>query len=182
MSDNSPHLLKLKNDADLRNDGIICCSTLEQVVDLMLDGHKPSSIFFSGDEVEMFNSKVVQQREFNNGAVNQLSFDWQVPSFYKSIDVYSYVQVKLEQFTIGLPEKQKSKYFDRVLYELEYFEDSDSFDFLRCIIFIVETLSKSNIFWGVGRGSSCASLCLFLIGLHMVDPIKFDLPTEDFFK
>ncbi len=182
MLDNSQDWLRLKNDVILRTDGVLCCSSLEQVVDLMLDGHKPSSISYSGPEAELFNSKVVVQKEFNNGDLRPLSFQWQIPSFYQTIDVYSYVQVKLDQFTITFSEKQKSKYFDRVLYELEYFEESDSFDFLRCIIFVVETLSKSNIFWGVGRGSSCASLCLFLIGLHMVDPIKFDIPTEDFFK
>lgn len=182
MLDNSQDWLILKNDVKLRSDGVLCCSSLEQVVDLMLDGHKPSSISYSGVEADLFNSKVVTQKEFNNGSVRPLSFQWQIPDFYQTIDVYSYVQVKLDEFTTALSENEKSKYFDRVLYELEYFEESDSFDFLRCIIFVVETLRKSNVFWGVGRGSSCASLCLFLIGLHMVDPIKFNIPTEDFFK
>lgn len=182
MSDNSHHSLILTNDVELRKDGILCCSSLEQVIDLMLEGHTPSSIFFTGPEAEIFNSKVVQQKEFNNGDTKQISFRWQIPTFYQAIDVYSYVLCRLDEFTSTLSEQQKSKYFDRALYELEYFEDSDSFEFLRCIIFVVETLSKSKTFWGVGRGSSCASLCLFLIGLHLVDPIKYDIPPGDFFK
>jgi DNA polymerase III alpha subunit len=34
----------------------------------------------------------------------------------------------------------------------------------------------------VGRGSSVASYVLFLIGVHKIDPIKYELPIEEFFK
>jgi len=36
--------------------------------------------------------------------------------------------------------------------------------------------------WGVGRGSSVASFCLFLIGVHKIDPILYGLDVHDFLK
>lgn len=182
MSDNLPSCVKFKNDVELGVDGVLRCSTIDQVVELMLDGHKPNKIFFVGPEVDKFNSKVPAGKEFSNGDQKPLSFEWLIPDYYKSLDVYSFLLSKLDEYTINFDDRMKLQYFNRVLFELEYFEESESFDFLRCIIYIVETFISRNIFWGVGRGSSCASLSLFLIGLHLVDPIKFNIPTTDFFK
>ena len=33
--------------------------------------------------------------------------------------------------------------------------------------------SANNIVWGVGRGSSVASYCLYLLGIHKIDSIKY---------
>lgn len=35
---------------------------------------------------------------------------------------------------------------------------------------------------GVGRGSACASLILFLHGVHLVDPVLYDIPMKEFYK
>ena len=54
-------------------------------------------------------------------------------------------------------------------------------EFVKTVIFIVDTFKEAGIVWGVGRGSSCASYILFLLGLHLVDPIKFDISMDEFF-
>jgi len=56
------------------------------------------------------------------------------------------------------------------------------YDVLHVMKYIVDTLRANNILWGVGRGSSVASYVLFLIGIHKVDSIKYNLPIEEFFK
>ena len=44
------------------------------------------------------------------------------------------------------------------------------------------TDTEKNSSWGVGRGSSVSSYCLYLIGIHMVDSIKYNLDIQEFFK
>jgi DNA polymerase III alpha subunit len=53
---------------------------------------------------------------------------------------------------------------------------------LKTMKYIVDTLRANNIVWGVGRGSSVASYVLHIIGVHKIDPIKYNIPIEEFFK
>lgn len=53
---------------------------------------------------------------------------------------------------------------------------------LKTMKFIVDTLRANNIVWGVGRGSSVASYALYLMGVHRVDSVKYNLPINEFFK
>jgi DNA polymerase III alpha subunit len=71
---------------------------------------------------------------------------------------------------------------DRVSLELELFIKNGMYDVLHVMKYIVDTLRENNIVWGVGRGSSVASYVLYLIGVHKVDSIKYNLPIEEFFK
>ena len=71
---------------------------------------------------------------------------------------------------------------DRVSQELELFIKNGMYDVLHVMKYIVDTLRENNIVWGVGRGSSVASYVLYLIGVHKVDSIKYNLPIEEFFK
>jgi DNA polymerase III alpha subunit len=43
-------------------------------------------------------------------------------------------------------------------------------------------MRDNKVVWGVGRGSSVASYCLYLIGLHKIDSIKYNLDIQEFFK
>ena len=43
-------------------------------------------------------------------------------------------------------------------------------------------MRKNNIVWGVGRGSSVSSYVLFLMGVHKVDSMKYNLDIKDFLK
>lgn len=71
---------------------------------------------------------------------------------------------------------------DRVSLELELYIKHGIYDVLHVMKYIVDTLRANNIVWGVGRGSSVASYVLFLIGVHKIDSIKYNLPIEEFFK
>jgi DNA polymerase III alpha subunit len=55
-------------------------------------------------------------------------------------------------------------------------------DVLLCIKYLVDYMREHNIVWGVGRGSSVASYCLYLIGVHKVDSIKYQLDIKEFLK
>jgi DNA polymerase III alpha subunit len=71
---------------------------------------------------------------------------------------------------------------DRVTLELELFVKNGMYDVLPVMKYIVDVLRANNVLWGVGRGSSVASYVLYLIGVHKIDSIKYNLPIEEFFK
>ena len=55
-------------------------------------------------------------------------------------------------------------------------------DFIIITFYLVDTFSENDVVWGVGRGSSVASYCLYLIGLHKIDSIKYELDIKEFLK
>ena len=73
------------------------------------------------------------------------------------------------------------KAVDRIAYELNQVETRGMSEFMRTVIFIIDQLKAKNVLWGVGRGSSCASYLLFLIGLHVVDCVALDVNPDEFF-
>ena len=70
----------------------------------------------------------------------------------------------------------------RVDQELDLYIKHGMFDVLYVMKYIVDTLRANNVVWGVGRGSSVASYVLYLIGVHKIDSVKYNLPIEEFFK
>lgn len=97
--------------------------------------------------------------------------EWFIPKEYQTLDI--------EEFIIKQCPEQN---YQRVIDELELFRKHNMLDVLRVMKYLVDTLRKNNIVWGVGRGSSVSSYCLFLIGIHKIDSVKYDLPISDFFK
>jgi len=70
----------------------------------------------------------------------------------------------------------------RVGQELLLYQERNLFDLLRYLKYLVDTLRKNNVVWGVGRGSSVASYVLFLIGVHKIDSLYYNLDIEEFLK
>lgn len=91
-----------------------------------------------------------------------------------------YDKINLEEYFLALCTEDVQR--ERVKYELELFEYYNMTKLLRCMIWLVDYLEEHEIFWGLGRGSSVSSYCLYLIGLHLVDSIKYDLDVNEFLK
>lgn len=70
----------------------------------------------------------------------------------------------------------------RVKLELELFAQYRMIPVLHYIKYLVDTMRKERIVWGVGRGSSVASYVLFLIGIHKVNSLKYNLDIREFLK
>jgi DNA polymerase III alpha subunit len=102
------------------------------------------------------------------------SQDFDIPQYYKEIDV--------EQYLINLIPDQDPVKLQRVAHELEIFSARNLYPVLQLLIYIIDTMRKNHIVWGVGRGSSVASYCLYLIGVHKVDSIKYGLDINEFLK
>jgi len=86
----------------------------------------------------------------------------------------------LTEMLYGMCETDEQR--DRVSQELELYIKHGMYDVLHVMKYIVDTLRQNNVVWGVGRGSSVASYVLYLIGVHKVDSIKYNIPIEEFFK
>lgn len=100
---------------------------------------------------------------------------WMIPEHYKDIDIDQYVVHKL------LPEPTQEQ-INRVVEELELYRSRNLYPILRALIYIIDTMRKHKIVWGVGRGSSVASYVLYLIGVHKVDSLKYNLDIKEFLK
>ena len=70
----------------------------------------------------------------------------------------------------------------RVGEELLLFQERNLFPLLCFMRYLVDTLRKNNIVWGVGRGSSVASYVLYLIGVHKINSMYYDLDIAEFLK
>lgn len=91
-----------------------------------------------------------------------------------------YDKINLQEFFLQKCSTDEER--ERVLYELSLYENYNMTKLLRCMIWLVDYMEEHEIFWGLGRGSSVASYCLYLIGLHMVDSIKYSLDVNEFLK
>jgi DNA polymerase III alpha subunit len=103
---------------------------------------------------------------------NQLQRNWHMPEEYKQLDIASYV--------LGLCKEDYE--LQRVGQELLLYQERDLFDLLRYLKYLVDTLRKNNVVWGVGRGSSVASYVLFLLGVHKIDSLYYNLDVDEFLK
>ena len=70
----------------------------------------------------------------------------------------------------------------RVQMEYDLFEKKNFIRVLQFLIYFIDTLRANNIVWGVGRGSSVASFCLFLIGVHKINPMLYNLDITEFLR
>ncbi len=149
-----------------------------RVVSMLLSGVPIDKLFVTeiNNEIEQFN-KFSREKISTKTNINNLSFNWSIPDYYKYIDIDNYLldlSNKIEHD--HLYEKRK----ERLLKEISLFKKHNMQNILRSIIFIIDTFKKNQIVWGVGRGSSCSSYILFLIGLHNVDCVLYDIEIEDF--
>ncbi len=104
---------------------------------------------------------------------SSMQSDWNMPDEYKQMDIEQWLR---EQCPPWDPQST------RLQEELEAYKARNMLDLLRWLKYFVDTCSKNNIVWGVGRGSSVASYVLFLIGVHSIDPIKYNLDWQEFLR
>jgi DNA polymerase III alpha subunit len=102
----------------------------------------------------------------------ELQSMWMIPTEYKDFDIAQYV--------LGLC--QNDEELQRVGQELLMFQERDMFPLLRYLKYLVDLMRENNIVWGVGRGSSVASFVLFLLGVHRINSLYYDLSIDEFLK
>ena len=97
---------------------------------------------------------------------------WSMPQEYLELDIAKWL----------LDQCKTQEELQRVGKELLLYQERNLFDLLRQLKYVVDTWRKNNIVWGVGRGSSVASYVLYLIGVHRINSIYYDLDVEEFLR
>lgn len=108
------------------------------------------------------------------------TYEWRIPDTHKYLDLIQTVSTIYAERFANLPNAEAYK--ARMINELAEIESREMSDFIRCLIYIVDVFRRKGVVWGVGRGSSCASLVLYMLGVNAVDPVRFNIPMEEFFK
>jgi len=98
--------------------------------------------------------------------------NWFFPDEYKNMDIAQHV---LDKCT-------SEAELQRAGEELLKFQERGMFMLLKYLKYLVDTMRKNNIVWGVGRGSSVASFVLFLLEVHRINSLYYDLSIDEFLK
>lgn len=164
-------------------------STIEPdiIADMVLRGMKlKRGIYVSEvtDEIEQFNlisDYQLEKKEHNR----PFSFDWNIPEKYKTMNIRRFLLKRLEAEVAKndrLTEDAIDERLARIDEELELYYTNNLNMLLRTTIFIIDTFREKNVVWGVGRGSACSSYILYLIGIHDIDSVHYDLDISDFIR
>jgi hypothetical protein len=98
--------------------------------------------------------------------------NWHMPDLYKQLDIAEYVVAMCDT-----PEK-----LQRVGQELLLYQERGLFNLLRYLKYLVDLMRDNRVIWGVGRGSSVASYVLYLLGVHRIDSMYYDLDAAEFLR
>jgi DNA polymerase III alpha subunit len=128
------------------------------------------------DSLELVN--IPDIRTYIDQKISLAEFDldnqnkWFIPDSYKSLDIAQFV----------LDQCKSEAELQRAGSELILFQERNLFPLLCYLKYLVDTMRDNNIVWGVGRGSSVASFVLFLLGVHRINSLYYDLSIEEFLK
>lgn len=122
------------------------------------------------DNEELIPQVYAEPTEPLEACMDRYRQNWLIPEPFKGMDVRAY----LNELCSGTTECA------RVNSEMDIFEKYDLQDMLRSLVYLVDTFRRNQVVWGVGRGSSVSSYVLFLIGIHRVDSLKYDLDFSEF--
>lgn len=133
-------------------------------------------------ELERFNSSAQEAGESPLQSYTPLSIglnefdqslqsDWLMPDEYKNLDI--------EGFLVNECPKEN---YQRLIDELQEYRSRNMLNLLRWLKYFVDTCRQNNVLWGVGRGSSVASYVLYLIGVHKIDSLKYNLDWREFLR
>ncbi len=170
-------------DRELRFDGVSIISP-EHLAAALLAGVQPHQLRLTEhtDETLLFNDNAPEQLSTAVQEPVKLDFSWQLPEPHLSMDLQATVVAraveKLKE--LDYPEELHLKACQRIQDELDEIERRGMVEFVKTIIYILDTFRQNGVVWGVGRGSSCASYVLFILGLHSVDSVLYDVPMEEF--
>jgi DNA polymerase III alpha subunit len=149
--------LLYKNCTDLKEVIVEPCSEIEQFEQ------------FSGITLNKINNGLygISVEEFDQACQD----DWYIPDEYKNLDIEKLLYQKCP------PENHQ-----RVSEELAAFKEKNLIPLLKVLLYLVDTFRKHNVLWGVGRGSSVASYVLFLLDVHRIDSVKYNLDWQEFLR
>jgi DNA polymerase III alpha subunit len=142
--------------------------------EILTDPNDPEILQYNQSAVAVGDKELTLYQSFD---IDKISFDsnlqqnWLMPDEYKNLDI--------EEFLVNECPKEN---YQRLIEELQEYRQRNMLDLLRWLKYFVDTCRKEGIVWGVGRGSSVASYVLYLIGVHKIDSLKYNLDWQEFLR
>ena len=139
--------------------------------------------FMLSDDIKLYNENCAEFDIEKVQILTEIDFDrintYLIPKHYLDIDVEEYINTLVSDRVDRTDNAATSR---RVDMELAEYKARNLYPVLRVLIYIIDTMRKNNIVWGIGRGSSIASYVLYLLSVHKVDSIKYNLDIKEFLK
>ena len=156
------------------------------VCDLLMQGRSPASIkrMLVDDSVNLEQAvqyietypEVIKYVGSNDIKMNvfdqEHQANWHMPEEYKQVDIAEYI--------LGLCSTEAE--LQRCGRELLLYQEKNLFNLLRYLKYLVDVMTKNQVIWGVGRGSSVASYVLYKLGVHRIDSMFYNLEPEEFLR
>lgn len=110
--------------------------------------------------------------------------DWTIPQKYTKLDLLSFIKDKHEQLSKKFKwnDHQRKIRNDRIDKEYQLIVKNKLISLIQTLIYIVDNLTKHSIVWGPGRGSSVSSYILYILQVHDVDSVLYELDISDFLQ
>lgn len=158
----------------------------DEAVEALYRGISINSLILENPEtIDQFNQSIDQNKDKINYLklpkqlnINIDLFDkanqshWFMPEEYKNFPIVHWLTLQC----------RTEEQLKRVDEEIKLFIQHGMFDLLFYLKYLVDTLKSNKILWGVGRGSSVSSYVLYLLGVHKIDSIKYELDINEFLK
>jgi DNA polymerase III alpha subunit len=164
--------------------GQVYCST-DELCDIIYKNPTQDISHFFVDAPELYNSIIdryysdlpkLQQYsplDITVDEFDQLSQStWYMPAEYHSFDIIDWL----------IAQCNNEDQLQRVASELLLYQEKELITLLKFLKYLVDTMKQHNIVRGVGRGSSVASYVLYLIGIHSIDSLYYDLDINEFLR
>jgi DNA polymerase III alpha subunit len=97
---------------------------------------------------------------------------WHMPDNYADMDIAAHI----------LSLCSTDAELQRAGHELMLYQERGLFDLLRYLKYLVDVMIQNHVIWGVGRGSSVASYVLYLLGVHRINSMYYDLDVSEFLR
>jgi len=158
----------------------------QDILDIIYQGNlnalKTILVDIDSNEFDRFNTAAKEAgvtilRQYHPLDMSMTEFDhalqehWLMPDEYRQMDI--------EGFLVNVCPKEN---YQRLIDELQEYRARNMTDLLRWLKYFVDTCRANKVVWGVGRGSSVASYVLYLIGIHRIDSIKYNLDWQEFLR
>jgi DNA polymerase III alpha subunit len=158
------------------NENDLCDLFMRDPTRIITKAYVEQSINF--DDAIVLLENIPHLKEYIDPKVSIDEFDemnqsnWHMPVEYKNMDIAKWV----------LDQCKTEAELQRAGDELLKFHERGMFVLLQYLKYLVDTMRNNNIVWGVGRGSSVASYVLYLIGIHRINSLYYDLSIDEFLK
>ena len=152
------------------------CDLYMRTPDLVLKNTLTDSKITVDDSLELKNIPQLIEETVNSLSVEEFDennlLNWSMPEEYQTFDIAKWL----------LDQCKHEEEIQRVGKELLMYQKRDLFMLLQYMKYLVDLMREHDIVWGVGRGSSVSSFVLFLIGIHRINSLYYDLDIEEFLK